>query len=150
MKRLQKRGIMSLPTTEDIIDDLSFFDDWEDKYKYIIDLGKSLPAFDDEWRTPERLVKGCQSSVWIQPGSKQDPIKGEVLTFSVDSDAIIVRGLLGLVLSALDEKTPEEVLAFDISSYFEALDLERHLSPTRGNGLRSIVNRIKGIAQAAA
>ena len=141
---------MSLPSTEDIIDDLSFFDDWEDKYKYIIDLGKSLPAFDDAWRTPERLVKGCQSSVWVQPGSKQDAVKGEVLTFSVDSNAIIVRGLLGLVLSALDEKTPEEVLAFDITGYFEALDLERHLSPTRGNGLRSIVNRIKGIAQAAA
>ncbi len=141
---------MSLPRTEDIVDDLSFFDDWEDKYKYIIDLGKSLPAFDEEWRTPERLVKGCQSSVWIQPGSEQDAIKGEILTFSVDSDAIIVRGLLGLVLSALDRKTPEEIVAFDISAYFEALDLERHLSPTRGNGLRSIVSRIKGLAQAAA
>lgn len=141
---------MSLPSTEDIVDDLSFFDDWEDKYKYIIDLGKSLPAFDEEWRTPERLVKGCQSSVWIQPGSEQDSTKGETLTFSVDSDAIIVRGLLGLVLSALDHKTPEEILDFDISAYFEELDLERHLSPTRGNGLRSIVNRIKSIAQAAA
>jgi len=145
-----KRENMSLPSTEDIVDDLSFFDDWEDKYKYIIDLGKSLPAFDEEWRTPERLVKGCQSSVWIQPGSEQDSTKGETLTFSVDSDAIIVRGLLGLVLSALDHKTPEEILDFDISAYFEELDLERHLSPTRGNGLRSIVNRIKSIAQAAA
>lgn len=140
---------MSLPSTEDIVDDLSFFDDWEDKYKYIIDLGKSLPAFDDVWRTPERLVKGCQSSVWIQPSSEQDEKKGEVLTFSVDSDAIIVRGLLGLVLAALNYKTPQEILAFDITAYFEELDLERHLSPTRGNGLRSIVNRIKGIAQAA-
>ena len=140
---------MPLPSTEDIVDDLLFFDDWEDKYKYIIDLGKSLPAFDDDWRTPERLVKGCQSSVWIQPGSEQDDSKGEVLVFSVDSDAIIVRGLLGLVLSALNHKTPEDILAFDISSYFSELDLERHLSPTRGNGLRSIVNRIKSIAQAA-
>ncbi|MDP5056317.1 SufE family protein [Marinomonas hwangdonensis] len=141
---------MSLPTTEDIIDDLSFFDDWEDKYKYIIDLGKSLPAFDDAWRTSERLVKGCQSSVWIQPGSEQDAVKGEVLTFAVDSDAIIVRGLLGVVMAAFNHKTPQEILDFDISAYFEALDLERHLSPTRGNGLRSIVNRIKSIAQAAA
>lgn len=141
---------MSLPTTEDIIDDLSFFDDWEDKYKYIIDLGKSLPAFDDAWRTSERLVKGCQSSVWIQPGSEQDAVKGEVLTFAVDSDAIIVRGLLGVVMAAFNNKTPQEILDFDISAYFEALDLERHLSPTRGNGLRSIVNRIKSIAQAAA
>ncbi|MEC8483884.1 MAG: SufE family protein, partial [Pseudomonadota bacterium] len=82
---------MSLPTTEEIIDDISFFDDWEEKYKYIIDLGKALPEFDDAWRTPERLVKGCQSNVWIQPGSTQDAEKGEVLVFSVDSDAVIVR-----------------------------------------------------------
>jgi len=133
---------MSLPSTEEIIDDLSFFDDWEDKYKYIIDLGKSLPAFDDQWHTSERLVKGCQSNVWIQPGSD-----GELLTFSVDSDAIIVRGLLGIVLAALDHKTAQEIVDFDISAYFEALDLEKHFSPTRGNGLRSIVSRIKGLAQ---
>ncbi|REG82237.1 SufE family protein [Marinomonas pollencensis] len=141
---------MSLPSTEEIVDDLLFFDDWEDKYKYIIDLGKSLPVFDDAWRTPERLVKGCQSNVWIQPGSEQDDAKGEVLTFAVDSDAIIVRGLLGLVLAALNHKTPEEILAFDMTQYFESLDLERHLSPTRGNGLRSIVGRIQNIAQSAA
>lgn len=141
---------MPLPSTEDIVDDLSFFDDWEDKYKYIIDLGKSLPAFSDEWRTPERLVKGCQSSVWIQPGSEQDSQKGEVLTFAVDSDAIIVRGLLGLVLAAFDHKTPQEILDFDITGYFAEVDLERHLSPTRGNGLRSIVARIQSIAQSAA
>jgi len=135
---------MSLPTTEDIIEDLTFFDDWEDKYKYIIDLGKQLPAFDDKWRTTERLVKGCQSNVWIQPDTE-----GELLTFSVDSDAIIVRGLLGLVLAAFDHKTAKEIVEFDISSYFQSLDLEKHLSPTRGNGLRSIVERIKNIAKAS-
>ncbi|MGR0278315.1 SufE family protein [Marinomonas dokdonensis] len=141
---------MSLPSTEDIVEDMEFFDDWEDKYKYIIDLGKSLPAFDEEWRTAERLVKGCQSNVWIQPDSYQDDVAGEVLSFAVDSDAIIVRGLLGLVMAAYDKKTPEQVLAFDINQYFSDLDLERHLSPTRGNGLRSIVARIQSIAQAAA
>ncbi|MBJ7549937.1 SufE family protein [Marinomonas ostreistagni] len=140
---------MSLPTTEEIIDDISFFDDWEEKYKYIIDLGKALPEFDDAWRTPERLVKGCQSNVWIQPGSTQDAEKGEVLVFSVDSDAVIVRGLLGLVMAAYNEKTPAEVLAFDIDAYFSELDLERHLSPTRGNGLRSIVGRVQAIAKAS-
>ena len=136
---------MPLQTTEEIIEDLTFFDDWEDKYKYIIDLGKQLPAFDDKWHTTERLVKGCQSNVWIQPGSE-----GDLLIFSVDSDAIIVRGLLGLVLAAFDHKTAKEIVDFDISAYFQALDLEKHLSPTRGNGLRSIVGRIKNIAQAAA
>ncbi|SBS28860.1 Cysteine desulfuration protein SufE [Marinomonas aquimarina] len=140
---------MSLPTPEEIIDDISFFDDWEEKYKYIIDLGKSLPEFDDAWRTPERLVKGCQSNVWIQPGSAQDATKGEVLTFSVDSDAVIVRGLLGLVMAAYNERTPADILAFDIDGYFSELDLESHLSPTRGNGLRSIVGRVQAIAQAS-
>ncbi len=139
---------MSLPSTEDIVDDLLFFEDWEDKYKYIIDLGKSLPTFDDMWRTPERLVKGCQSSVWIQSSIEQDTQKGEVLTFVVDSDAIIVRGLLGLVLAAFDHRTPQEILDFDIIGYFEVLDLEMHLSPIRGNGLRSIVNHINSITQA--
>ncbi len=141
---------MSLPTTEDIIDDISFFDDWEERYKYIIDLGKSLPEFDDAWHTQERLVKGCQSNVWIQPSSEQDDVKGEVLVFAVDSDAVIVRGLLGLVLAAYNRKTPQEILAFDIDAYFAELDLESHLSPTRGNGLRSIVGRIQAIAHASA
>lgn len=140
---------MPLPTTEEIIEDLEFFDDWEDKYKYIIDLGKSLPEFAEQWRTPERLVKGCQSNVWIQPGTEQNAAQGEVLTFSVDSDAIIVRGLLGLVMAAFDHKTPEQILSFDIEQYFKELDLESHLSPTRGNGLRSIVSRIQSIAKAA-
>lgn len=140
---------MSLPTTEEIIDDISFFDDWEEKYSYIIDLGKSLPAFDEQWRTTERLVKGCQSNVWIQPGTEQDPVKGEVLTFAVDSDAVIVRGLLGIVMAAYDKQTPADILAFDIDQYFAELDLESHLSPTRGNGLRSIVGRVKSIAQAS-
>jgi cysteine desulfuration protein SufE len=133
---------MSLPTPAEIIDDISFFDDWEEKYKYIIDLGKSLPQFDEAWRTPERLVKGCQSNVWIQPHTE-----GDILSFSVDSDAVIVRGLLGLVLAAYDQKTPAQILGFDIDQYFSDLDLERHLSPTRGNGLRAIVGRIQSLAQ---
>lgn len=141
---------MSLPSTEDIVNDLSFFDDWEDKYQYIIDLGKSLPPFEAAWRTPERFVKDCQSSVWIQHGSEQDAEKGAILTFAVDSDAIIVRGLLGLVLTAVANKAPQEILDFDMTGYFEELDLERHLSLTRGNGLRSIVRRIQHIAQSAA
>jgi len=135
---------MLLPTTEEIVDDLSFFDDWEDKYKYIIDLGKLLPAFDAQWHTEERLVKGCQSNVWIQPH-----VDNDLLVFSVDSDAIIVRGLLGIVLAAFNNKSATEIAEFDISAYFTDLDLEAHLSPTRGNGLRSIVERIKNIANAS-
>lgn len=135
---------MSLPSTTEIIEDLEFFDDWEDRYKYIIDLGKSLPAMDDELKTELRLVKGCQSSVWIEPGED-----GELMTFIVDSDAIIVRGLLALVMAAYDRKTAADIDAFDIDAYFVELDLERHLSPTRGNGLKSIVARIQAMAKAA-
>lgn len=134
---------MSLPTTDEILEDLAFFDDWEERYKYIIDLGKDLPAMDEALRTPERLVKGCQSNVWLDVSSE----KG-VLEFAVDSDAHIVKGLLVLVMAAYYGKTPQAINAFDIDSYFQQLDLERHLSPTRGNGLKAIVAKIQAIAKA--
>ncbi len=134
---------MSLPDTDQILEDLSFFDTWEERYKYIIDLGKSLPDFPEALHTPERLVKGCQSNVWLEVDKN-----GDKLTFIVDSDAIIVKGLLVLVLAAYDNKTPQNIVDFDIEDYFSQLDLERHISPTRGNGLKAIVTRIQTIAKA--
>ena len=134
---------MSLPDTDQILEDLSFFDTWEERYKYIIDLGKSLPKFPEALHTPERLVKGCQSNVWLEVDKQDDK-----LTFIVDSDAIIVKGLLVLVLAAYGNKLPKEIVDFDIENYFAQLDLERHISPTRGNGLKAIVNRIQTIAKA--
>lgn len=133
-----------LPSTEDIVEDLSFFDDWEDRYKYIIDLGRVLPHMDPALQTPERLVKGCQSNVWIEVEHRDGR-----LYFTVDSDAHIVRGLLVLVIAAYHGHTPGEILDFDIDRYFSQLDLERHLSPTRGNGLRAMVARVNAIARAA-
>jgi len=131
-------------TSEDVIDTLSFFDDWEERYKYIIDLGKELPPMDDAKKTDEYLLSGCQSQVWI------DSVKdGDKLVFEADSDAHIVRGLLGMVLAAYNYKTPAEILAFDIDEYFKQVDLVKHLSPTRGNGLRSMVQKIKDTAAAA-
>ncbi len=135
---------MALPTTDEILDDLSFFDDWEERYKYIIDLGKDLPEMNDDLHTPERLVKGCQSNVWIEVGRADDRLQ-----FIVDSDAMIVRGLLAIVMAAYHNKTPDQILAFDVDGYFTSLDLERHLSPTRGNGLRAIVARIQSIARSS-
>ncbi|GAA6170177.1 SufE family protein [Sessilibacter corallicola] len=132
---------MSQLNTEEIIDDIGFFDDWEERYKYIIDLGKELSPMDDSLHTDDRLVKGCQSSVWLEV--KQDDGR---FCFLVDSDAVIVRGLLALVMAAFDQKSPQEITDFDVDGYFEALDLERHLSPTRGNGLRAIVAKIKLLA----
>lgn len=134
---------MIFPSTDEILDDLAFFDDWEERYKYIIDLGKDLPSMDESLHTPERMVKGCQSNVWldVQPD-------GNKLEFAVDSDAHIVRGLLVLVLAAYNGKSASDILSFDIDEYFQQLDLERHLSPTRGNGLKAIVARIQAIAGA--
>lgn len=136
---------MALPDTASILDDLAFFDDWEERYKYIIDLGRELPPMADELHTPERLVKGCQSNVWIDVKEHDGRLQ-----FAVDSDAHIVRGLLALVMAAYQDKTPGEILAFDIDDYFSQLDLERHLSPTRGNGLRAMVAQVRAIAAAVA
>jgi cysteine desulfuration protein SufE len=131
-------------TSEDIVDTLGFFDSWEDRYRYIIDLGKELPPLPEALHTDDRLVRGCQSQVWMEI-TEQD---GR-LQLAVDSDAFIVKGLLGVVLAAYNNRTPEEILAFDIDGYFEELELLRHLSPTRGNGLRAMVARIRDAAEKA-
>jgi cysteine desulfuration protein SufE len=129
-------------TPEDIIETLSFFDSWEERYKYIIDLGKELPELSDSLKIEEYLVRGCQSQVWLVPRQE-----GEQFFFEVDSDAHIVKGLLAVVLSAFNGKTAKSILDFDVDNYFEQLDLVRHLSPTRGNGLRAMVQRIIEVAQ---
>ena len=128
-------------SSNDIIDNLGFFDVWDDRYKYLIDLGGELPELPKAFHTEDRLVRGCQSQVWIETR-----VENGKLQLSVDSDAFIVKGLLGVVLAAYNNKTPAEVLDFDIDAYFEALDLMPHLTPTRGNGLRAMVARIREIA----
>lgn len=125
-------------TVDDIIDSLGFFDNWEERYKYIIDLGKELPEMDASLRTDDYLVRGCQSQVWLV-----DEWRADKLFFQADSDAFIVKGLLGVVLAAFNGKTPGEILAFNIDAYFTQLDLLQHLSSTRGNGLKSMVKRIQ-------
>lgn len=125
-------------SSADIIDNLSFFDSWEDRYKYIIDLGRELPPMDDALKTEQHLVRGCQSQVWLD-----SELRDGKLYFQADSDAFIVKGLLAVVLAAYNGKTPAQVLAFEVEDYFEQLNLLKHLSPTRGNGLRAMVKRIQ-------
>lgn len=125
-------------TAADIVENLGFFDSWEDRYRYIIDLGRELPAMSEELRSEERLVRGCQSQVWIEVAEAE-----QRLQLTVDSDAFIVKGLLAVVLAAFNNKSPSDALAFDINAYFEELGLMRHLSPTRGNGLQAMVARIR-------
>jgi cysteine desulfuration protein SufE len=134
----------STERAQEIEDDLSFFDAWEDKYRYIIDLGKTLPEFDANKRDDEHLVRGCQSQVWIDAD-----LQSGNLNLSVDSDAFIVKGLLAVVLAAYQGLTPRQALDFDIDGYFNRLELITHLSPTRGNGLRAMVSKIREIAVTA-
>lgn len=130
-------------TAEDIVETICFFDGWEDRYKYIIDLGKDLPPMEESKKDDIHLVRGCQSQVWID----SHLLDGH-LWFDADSDAFIVKGLLGVVLAAYNGKSPAEVLEFDIDHYFESLGLLTHLSPSRGNGLRAMVARIQAMAEA--
>lgn len=129
---------------EDIVDSLSFFDDWEERYKYIIDLGKELPPLPEAAKTEQNLVRGCQSQVWLD-----SQLRDGRLYFSADSDAFIVKGLLAIVLAAYNGKTPAEVVAYDIGEYFAQLNLMSHLSATRGNGLKAMVERIQAEARQA-
>lgn len=128
-------------SSEDIVDTLAFFDSWEDRYKYIIDLGRELPPMNDSQRTEEHIVRGCQSQVWLASEERDGR-----LYFAADSDAFIVKGLLAVVLAAYNGKTPAAIREFDIEGYFEQLNLIKHLSVTRGNGLRAMVKRIQATA----
>ena len=131
-------------TADDIVDTLEFFDSWEDRYQYIIDLGKDLPPLSDQYKVEETLVRGCQSQVWLVHRTNDGK-----LYFQADSDAHIVKGLLGVVLAAYNGKSPAEVQSFDIDGYFDRLNLIKHLSPTRGNGLKAMVGRIQATASNA-
>ena len=125
-------------------DTFEFFDDWEDKYRFVIDLGKDLPSLSESQRIDENIIRGCQSQVWLVHEIKQNP-----LHFAMDSDAHIVRGLISIVLIALNNRSANDILATDIEALFEELQLLSHLSATRGNGLRAMIQRIQQIAAAA-
>ena len=127
---------------EELKETFAFFDDWEDKYRFVIDLGKDLPGLDDPDRIEANLIRGCQSQVWLTHELASDG----TLHFHMDSDAFIVRGLISIVLSALNGKKPDDIVQFDIEGLFSELQLLQHLLPTRGNGLRAMIERIRQIA----
>lgn len=128
-------------TLDELLDTFEFFDDWEDKYRFIIDLGKELPGLPDTDKTDAHLIRGCQSQVWLTYESTD-----ELLRFNMDSDAHIVRGLIAVVLIAIQNRSGAEIQRLDIEGIFGQLDLLAHLSVTRGNGLRAMVGRIKEVA----
>lgn len=137
-----------MTSIEQIIDDFAFLDDWEDRYRYVIELGKALPELPEEKRTPETKVNGCASQVWLvsHRGEGADP----VMTFEGDSDAHIVRGLVAIVLAACTGKRASEIAGMDIIGTFDKIGLVENLSSQRANGLRSMVKRIQDEARAAA
>ena len=135
---------MSTPTTfDDILETFSFLEDWEDRYKYIIDLGRELPPMDDALKTDATRVRGCTSQVWMVANWTDEPTR---LSLTADSDAHIVRGLIAVLLGLYQGKTAGEILATNAKAELEKLGLQGHLSPMRTNGLYSMVERIQRFA----
>ncbi len=122
---------------EEIIDEFSLFDDWMQKYEYMIDLGKSLPQIPENKKTDDRLIKGCQSKVWLDAEYKD----GKVV-YTADSDAIITKGIIAVLLRVFSNQKPEDILQADLN-FIDDIGLKEHLSPTRANGLVSMIKQIK-------
>lgn len=123
---------------QEIIEEFELFsDDWEGKYEHIIDLGKSLPKIKDEYKTDDRIIKGCQSKVWLH-----SELKDGKIVFTADSDAIITKGMVALMIRVLSNQKPEDVLNADLA-FIDKIGLKEHLSPTRANGLVSMIKQMK-------
>lgn len=135
-------------TADDLIEDFELLDDWEDRYRFVIELGRALPPFPEDLRTEENKVQGCTSQVWLVSHRHAGP-SGPVLEFQGDSDAHIVRGLVAVLLKIMSGHSAEDILKTDALAVFRRIGLEGHLTPQRSNGLRSMVERIRNDARAA-
>ncbi|MEM1435461.1 MAG: SufE family protein [Pseudomonadota bacterium] len=134
------------PSLEEIRETFSFFDDWEDRYRYVIELGQQLPELPATGRTEQNLVRGCQSQVWLQ--IDEHTVAGEThLSLAIDSDAFIVKGLASILLAALNGRSAANILEQNPLALFDELGLLNHLSPSRGNGLRAMIERIRAEAK---
>ena len=131
-------------TVEELIDNFSFLDGWEEKYQYVIDLGHKLEPLDEKFKTDDWKVKGCQSQVWLVP-----QIQNGVFHFKGDSDAILVKGIISIVLLIYNDKTAAEIKNIDVTKIFVKLGLEENLTPSRRNGMLSMVEKIKQYAAVA-
>lgn len=131
---------MSLDSIGDVVENFSLFDDWEDRYRYLIDLGRALPHLDESEKVDAYLVRGCTSRVWLIP-----EVKDGIFTFRADSDAHIVRGLVALLVAAYNGRTLEDVRALDIEEAFSEIGLDTHLSANRRSGFFAMVERIRAL-----
>jgi cysteine desulfuration protein SufE len=134
---------MSIATKEaELIDSFSIYEDWMEKYEYIIELGKDLPLIDDAHKTDENIIKGCQSTVWLHADKKD----GKVV-FTADADAIIAKGIIAILVDVLSNETPQDILDANLD-FIKEIGLQEHLSPTRSNGLVAMVKQMKMYALA--
>jgi len=136
---------MANPDFEDLVDTFEFLDDWEDRYRHVIDMGKAMDPLEDALRVPATKVDGCASQVWLVP-----KIEGETFTFRGESDAMIVRGLIAVLLALYNNQSVSDVVKIDAIAELGRLGLNDHLSAQRSNGLRAMVDRIRETAAAAA
>jgi|TARA_Y100000385_G_scaffold277770_1_gene325184 cysteine desulfuration protein SufE len=129
---------MKIETIQDeLIDEFSMFEDWMERYEYMIELGKSLPLIDTRYKTDENIIKGCQSKVWLHSEFKNDKV-----IFSADSDAIITKGIVAILVRVFSNQSPQEILSAN-TDFIDTIGLKEHLSPTRANGLVSMIKQIK-------
>lgn len=126
----------------ELIEEFSMFDDWMERYEYMIELGKSLPLIDTKYKSDENIIKGCQSKVWLHSEFKNDKV-----IFSADSDAIITKGIVAILVRVFSNQSPQEILSAN-TDFIDAIGLKEHLSPTRANGLVSMIKQIKMYALA--
>lgn len=124
-------------TIKEIISEFSGFDDWMDKYNYLIDMGKSLPVIDDKYKVDQNLITGCQSRVWLH-----SEYQGGIIVFTADSDAVITKGIVNLLIRVFSGHTPDEIIGAE-TEFLDVIGLKDHLSPTRSNGLLSMIKQIK-------
>lgn len=122
---------------EEIIDEFSMFEDWEERYQYMIDLGKTLPLINSNYKTDDNLIKGCQSKVWVHAEMKNDRI-----IFTADSDAIITKGIIAILIRVFSNQHPKDIIESN-TEFIDKIGLKEHLSPTRANGLVSMVKQLK-------
>lgn len=132
---------------DDLVEDFELFEDWEERYRYIVDLGKKLPPMPEEEKVEDNKVRGCMSQVWMT-SQVDDSTNPSTLSFRADSDAFIVKGLIAILLELYSGRTPQEITELDATEALTRLGLESHLSPNRRNGFVAMVGRIKSEAQA--
>ena len=138
-----------MPDIEEIIDNFAVLDDWDDRYRYLIELGRELPPLAEAAHSDANKVQGCASQVWLDTQVRRDGGSGPVLTFAGDSDAHIVRGLIAVLFAIFSGKPARDILAADALALFERMGLREHLTPQRSTGFRSMVERIRADAREA-